>query len=94
MAFSAAAIVAVVGGALAFRTAGQTGTVYCFDNSVLSQIKTTEICTANDQPSSTLVGFVPQTGGTATPCGTTQTPFINNPDCSNASALAFSAVAP
>jgi hypothetical protein len=91
---SAVAILAIVGGALAFKTAGQPDQIFCVSNSLVSQVLPGSICTASGQPAVTPVAFKVVSSGTAIPCPSGSTPFYNNPDCTNATGLQFAQVAP
>jgi hypothetical protein len=91
---SAAAILAIVGGALAFRTAGQSATIYCFQSSNLPN--TGLSCTNASQPSSQLVDFVVNSQGHITnPCSGVSgspVPYVTAPTtCTSAAGSNFSA---
>jgi hypothetical protein len=82
MILSAFVILAVAWGALAFKTnAFNQGTIWCFNNSVISMVNQSEGCTVSGQPQCNKINFkIVTTGGSTTnPCLTGQTPF----DCSN-----------
>lgn len=80
MIVSAVAVLAVVGGALAFKPFG-TGSIFCIANSQASSVLTDRACDAGSQPNPlTLIDYIKSSSPSATtanPCPTNQTPFDN-----------------
>jgi hypothetical protein len=83
---SAVAVLAIVGGALAFRTAGQTPNIYCFTSTPL----TGQTCVG--QSGGTLEQFILDPSGTKVPC-VTGTPYVNTAtSCTTSTANHYSNV--
>jgi hypothetical protein len=76
--FSAFAVLAIVGSALAFKAkAFNQGKLYCFANGDIPNVVQTEFCTVTGQPVSTKIDWQVVTTGTnsTNPCPVGQTPF-------------------
>jgi hypothetical protein len=78
MIVSAAVVFAVVGGALAFKPLNQ-GSIFCFANSDIPNVKSGFSCNdLSQQPTSTKIDFAVSANSsdpTDNPCLTAQTPF-------------------
>ena len=92
MALSAVAILAVVGGALAFKSAGDTPDIYC--TTTPSSVVTTASCASQPLVLHEIQYFLdPANGSTANPCATGETPFQNSSSaCANVSGQKISPV--